>query len=114
MENHIWLPWIPILVLFLILFLQRRNQAFKTRQLKKSKKERLAMLELAKRFIGKECIVYTFNSNQLTGTIQEVSDGGILLAKEDKTTEAVNADFIIRIREHPKKANGKKKSVVLD
>ena len=72
------------------------------------------MLELAKRFLGKECIIYTFNSNQLEGTIQEVSDGAILVNRQDKTAEIVNADFIIRIREHPKKANGKKKSVVLD
>ena len=108
--------YIILIVLFIIIFLQLRDKKMMARQVTKHKdpKERLEMLELAKRFIGKECIVYTFNSSQLTGTIQEVSDSGVLLVREDKTTEAVNADFIIRIREYPKKANGKKKSVILD
>jgi len=70
------------------------------------------MVELAKRFVGKECIIYTFNS-QINGTIKEVSDGAILLDNKG-TEEAVNVDFIIRIREYPTKKNGKKKSVILD
>ncbi len=108
--------YIILFVLFIILLLQLRDKKMMARRLTKSKdpKERLEMLELAKRFLGKECIIYTFNSNQLEGTIQEVSDGAILVNRQDKTAEIVNADFIIRIREHPKKANGKKKSVVLD
>ena len=70
------------------------------------------MLELAKRFMEKECIIYTFNS-QLTGIVKEVSDGAILL-ESGGAVEAVNLDFIVRIREYPRKKNGKKKSVVLD
>ena len=30
------------------------------------------------------------------------------------TLEAVNIDFVVRIREYPRKKNGKKKSVVID
>lgn len=71
------------------------------------------MYELAQKFIGKECLIYTFNSSQLTGVIKEVNEGGILLENRDNL-EAVNFDFIVRIREYPKKKNGKKKSVVLD
>lgn len=71
------------------------------------------MYELAQKFIGKECLIYTFNSSQLTGVIKEVNEGGILLENGD-TLEAVNFDFIVRIREYPRKKNGKKKSVVLD
>lgn len=70
------------------------------------------MYELAQSFIGKECIVYTFNS-QLTGTIRQVNEGGILLEKSGEQ-EAVNFDFIVRIREYPRNKNGKKKSAVLD
>lgn len=70
------------------------------------------MYELAQKFIGKECLIYTFNSSQLTGVIKEVNEGGILLENGDNL-EAVNFDFIVRIREYPKKKNGKKKSVVL-
>ena len=70
------------------------------------------MLELAKNFLGKECVIYTFNS-QLTGIIKQVNEGGILLEKSD-AIEAVNFDFIVRIREYPKNKKGKKKSVILD
>lgn len=71
------------------------------------------MYELAQKFIGKECLIYTFNSSQLTGVIKEVNEGAILLENGDNL-EAVNFDFIVRIREYPRKKNGKKKSVVLD
>ena len=72
------------------------------------------MIELAKRFIGKECLIYSFDSNhQFTGMIKEVSDGAILI-ENNGSVEAVNLDFVIRIREYPKNKKGKKKSVVLD
>ena len=71
------------------------------------------MSEFAKKFINKECIIYTFSGNQLTGTVTEVSDGALMLENKG-VLEAVNLDFIVRIREYPKNKNGKKKSVVLD
>ena len=72
------------------------------------------MQELAKKFIGKECLVYAFDSNhQFSGVIKEVSDGALLL-ENSGSLEAINLDFVIRIREYPKNKNGKKKSVVLD
>ena len=72
------------------------------------------MIELAKRFIGKECLIYAFDSNhQFTGIIREVTDGAILL-ENNNTLEAINLDFVIRIREYPKNKKGKKKSVVVD
>ena len=71
------------------------------------------MYELAQKFIGKECLIYTFNSSQLTGTIKEVNEGAILIENGDNL-EAVNFDFIVRIREYPRKKNGKKKSIVVD
>ena len=72
------------------------------------------MIELAKRFIGKECLIYSFDSNhQFTGKILEVSNNAILI-ENDGSIEAVNLDFVIRIREYPNNKKGKKKSVVLD
>lgn len=70
------------------------------------------MLELAKKFIDKECIIYTFNT-QLIGVIREVSDGAILIEYKNMV-EAVNLDFVVRIREYPKGKNGKKKGIILD
>ena len=72
------------------------------------------MKELATKFIGKECLIYAFDSNhQFDGVIKEVTDGAILLEKNSKI-ESINLDFIIHIREYPRKKNGKKQSVILD
>ena len=71
------------------------------------------MKELAKRFIEKECIIYSFDSHQLEGIIKEVTNGAVLVEKGGNL-EAINLDFIIRIREYPRNKKGKKKSVVLD
>jgi len=72
------------------------------------------MIELAKKFIGKECLIYAFDSNhQFEGIIKEVVDGAILLENKGQI-EAINLDFVIRIREYPRNKKGKKQSVVLD
>ena len=70
------------------------------------------MKQLAQKFVGKDVLIYTFNS-QISGKLLEVSDGAVLL-DNGKDTEAVNFDYIVRIREYPTNKKGKKKSVVLD
>ena len=73
------------------------------------------MKELAKQFIGKDCIVYTITSNEanIQGVIKEIDDGGMLIEKNSGEKEIINLDFVTRIREYPRKKNGKKKSIVL-
>jgi len=110
--------YIPIIVLWIIIFyvIFRNRRAVVARQIiKKRKLEGNAeMKELAKRFIDKECLISSFDSNhQFEGVIKEVSDSAILVEKNG-TVEAINLDFVIRIREFPKNKKGKKKSVVLD
>ena len=108
--------YVPFIVLLLIIFLMnRQNRMFIAKKFIKNRlrKDKHEMAELAKRFIDKECLIYTFNSNQIEGTIKDVTDGAILLDSKG-TIEAVNLDFIVRIREFPKNKKGKKKSVVLD
>ena len=72
-----------------------------------------AMEELARRFIGKECIIYTVTStdSSIQGTVKDVTDGGIVLEK-DGNVEAVNLEYVTRIREYPRNAKGKKKMIV--
>ena len=114
--------YLILLVLFLLVIIPeitRRRKMAAVRHIlnrKKQKKENLTMKELAKQFIGKDCIVYTVTSNDssIQGVIKEVDDGGIVLEKDSGEREIVNLDFVTRIREYPKKKNGKKKSVVLD
>lgn len=108
--------YIPIIVLWIIILVMLRNH--KTVIAKKIINKRkmggnVEMKELAKKFIDKECLIYSFNSNQFEGVIKEVTDGAVLVEKGG-TTEAINLDFVIRIREYPRNKKGKKKSVVLD
>ena len=108
--------YIPIIMLWIIIFIMLRNSksAIAKKIIKKRKMEgNTEMKELAKRFIDKECLIYSFNSNQFEGVIKEVTEGAILVEKGG-TVEALNLDFVIRIREFPKNKKGKKKSVVLD
>ena len=44
------------------------------------------------------------------GTIKEVADGGVIVEKKDGI-EAVNLEYITRIREWPRNARGKKKQI---
>ena len=73
------------------------------------------MKELTKQFIGKECIIYTITSNDgsVQGVIKEINDGGMIIERNSGGLEIVNLDFVTRIREYPRKKNGKKKGVVL-
>lgn len=109
--------FIPIfLVLFIVLITTKaRNQMMikKLIEKKKNSEDREKMTELAKKFIGKDCLIYTFSGNQLTGIIKEVSDSA-LLVDNGGAVEAINIDFVVRIREYPRKKNGKKKTVILD
>ena len=108
--------YIPIIMMLVILFivLRRSKHAVVKKLIKKRRTEGTnQMIELAKKFIEKECLVYAFDGHQFEGTIKEVSNGALLIEKKG-AIEAINLDFVIRIREYPKDKKGKKKSVVLD
>lgn len=70
------------------------------------------MKELAKNFIGKDCIIYsvTSGSSAVKGNITEVTDEGILVDC-DGNLQALNLEYVVRIREWPKDKNGKKKTI---
>jgi ferredoxin-fold anticodon binding domain-containing protein len=69
---------------------------------KKRSENRTKMFEMAKNFIGKKCVIYTFNSDYVEGIIKEVTDGAILLERKGRQ-EAINLDFVVRIKETPEK-----------
>ena len=113
--EHSGIAVMLIVLLMLIIYKTQSDRAAISKKIIKRNKikgDRAEMVELAKRFIGKECLIYTLNS-QLEGTVKEVTEGAILVEKKG-VCEAVNIDFITRIREFPRNKNGKKKSVVLD
>ncbi len=108
--------FIPIFLVLLVIFTSEKkqnNMVIKRLLNRKSPEDKINMIELAKEFIDKECLIYTFNGTQITGTIKEVGASALLLENKG-TVEAINIDFVMRIREYPRNKNGKKKSIILD
>ena len=108
-----------LLLLVIIPQITRRRRLAAVRHIlkqKKRNKENNIMKDLAKRFIGKECIVYTITSNDggVQGTIKEIDDGGMIVEKKSGELEIINLDYVTRIREYPRTKTGKKKSIVLN
>lgn len=113
--------WFPIIMLWLVVFWllwseKKVKVAAAVHHKRKTREERRSMEEMAKQFVGQDCIVYTITSNggEIQGKIVSVRDGGILL--EDKTgqKQAINLEYVTRIREHPVNKKGKKKSIITD
>lgn len=109
--------YIAVLVLLFVVIIpwinrQKRLAVIKHIKNKKYNKENNAMKELAKQFIGKECIIYTVTCTDsvIKGIVKEVTDGGIVVEKKDGT-EAVNLEYVTRIREWPRNSKGKKKQI---
>lgn len=100
------------ILLFIVIYSGKRNEKIILKQIKKmkNKEERAEMTELAKRFIGKECVISTFNS-QVVGVIKEVTDGAVLI-ENNENPEIINIDYIVKIKEYPRNKNGKKKIIV--
>ena len=118
-NGNTYLILLAVFLFVIIPWITRRRKLAAVRHIlnqKKQNKENREMKELAKRFIGEECIIYTITSNDgsVQGVIKEIDDGGMVIEKKTGELEIVNLDFVTRIREYPRKKNGRKKSVVLD
>ena len=116
MTNYLWI--VVILIIFLCIRKKRRTAAavWQIQNRRKQNQEILVMKELAKQFIGEECIIYTITSNDgsVQGVIKEIDDNGMVIEKKTGELEIINLDFVTRIRQYPRKKNGKKKDIVLD
>ena len=113
-----YLVIIVALIIFFCILKRRRTAAavWQIQNRRKQNKENVVMKELAKQFIGEECIIYTITSieGSIQGVIKEIDDGGMVIERNTGEREIVNLDFVTRIRQYPRKKNGKKKGVVLD
>ena len=105
-----------LILLFVILSQEKRKNILAARTIlrKKNQKETVVMKETAKRFIGERCIVYFIGGNQSVGVIKEVNETAIVIDDGKGIDEALNLDFVARIRQYPKNKKGKDKKVVLD
>ena len=113
MNSSTYIAIIVMWIIIIYVLLSNRKAVIARQIIKKRKTEgNTEMKELAMRFIDKECVISSFDGNhQYEGIIKEVTDGALLLEKVGKI-EAINLDFVIRIREFPRNKKGKKKLVV--
>ncbi|MBQ8176614.1 MAG: hypothetical protein IJ035_06215 [Oscillospiraceae bacterium] len=70
-------------------------------------------MEMMKRFIDKEVIITTLHNDysMLEGFIREVNENWLVIETANKGLDMINIEYIVRIREYPRKANGKKKQI---
>ena len=97
-----------LLFVTLFLWLRRRHRnviavRMMRRKRQSKREERIDMEEMARRFIGKNCTLQTFDSNAITGELLEVTAGAVLVRGKDGQEAAVNLDFILKILEVPEK-----------
>ena len=100
--------WIVVILLVFWWTRKRRRTAAAVWQIQNRRKQN--------KEIGVECIIYTIASydGSIQGIIKEIDDGGMVIERNSGEREIINLDFVTRIREYPRKKNGKKKGVVLD
>ncbi len=73
------------------------------------------MLELAKQFIGQDCLIYFLSCSTIAGVIKEISENGnAVLIENGNGIDLINLEFVTRIRKHPVNKKGKRKGIILD
>jgi len=112
--------WIALFLLFFIIWLtmkstkkKRQRNILKIRRLHK-KKGGVTMSEVIKRFVDKECIITTMNET-VTGIITAVEENWIVVSpagNPEAGADIISLDYISRIREYPRKKNGKRRTVI--
>lgn len=110
-----YLIFIALILIFLSLRRERKRKIATIVNHRKNhkNKENTKMKELALKFIGKECLIYTVTRDGVSvkGTVTEITDGGMLIDCEGRL-EAVNLEYVERIEEWPRNAKGKKKNII--
>lgn len=71
------------------------------------------MNEIIRRFIDKEVLITTLNNeiSMVEGFVREVNENWLVIETNEKGLDVINLEYIIRIREYPRKPNGKKKTI---
>lgn len=106
-----------IFLLFLVVFLtlyyerQRVRKLLNVLRIKRKRGEK-PMAHIIESFLGKDCILNLASGGTADGIVKSVSEGWVTLENQEGKLQAVNMDYVSRIREYPKNKNGKRKIVV--
>ena len=101
-------------VVLILLILQRKKvqRILNVIRIKRKKRGCIDMSHIIEKFIGKDCLINLGSGSAADGVVKSVSDGWVELEGKDGNLQAVNVDYISRIREYPKNKNGKRKVVI--
>lgn len=113
MKNYYFLVFIAIFLIIISMIQEKKRKcaAIINHRKNHKNKEMFSMKELAQKFVGKECLVYTVasDSSLAKGVIKEITDSGLLI-DDNGNLQAINLEYITRIQEWPRNAKGKKKT----
>ncbi len=101
-------------VLVIIIILQRKKvqRLLHILRIKKRKRGNVDMSHMIEKFIGKDCLINLGSGSNADGVVKSFADGWVELEGKDGNLQAVNIDYISRIRVYPTNKNGKRKVVI--
>ena len=101
--DPVYLLWLSVGLLWLVIWTQHgQKKAWMMHYIMKQKgKDLNIMEEAARKLIGKKCYIYLL-SGEVQGEILEVTDHAMVV-DTGSVRETLNLDFVIRIRELPRK-----------
>jgi len=100
MEDGTFSVFICLFFVFIIIFLDQRNQQLGAYVLRRKRRKGIkSMNQAITSYIGARCAVTTMSGTTVTGMVEAVDENWITLRRrEDQPTEAINLDFVTRIR----------------
>lgn len=109
--NNASLIFLWVLIILLILQRKKVQRMLNILRIKRKKRGFVDMSHIVEKFIGKDCLINLGSGSTADGIVKSVTDGWVELEGKDGNLQAVNVDYISRIREYPKNKNGKRKTV---
>ncbi len=110
--NNAGLIFLWVIIIFLLLQRKKVQRMLNILRIKRKKRGIVDMSHIVEKFIGKDCLINLGSGSNADGVVKSVADGWVELEGKDGNLQAVNVDYISRIREYPKNKNGKRKVVI--
>lgn len=109
--HNIGLVVLWLIIIMLLLQRKRVMRMLHILRIKKRKRGKVEMSHIIEKFVGKDCLINLGSGSTADGVVKNVADGWVELESKDGNVQAVNIDYISKIREYPKNKNGKRKTV---
>lgn len=94
--------YLPLLIFLIVQTRKRRMVALRIIRTRRKGGSKMIPNEIVSSLLGQDCQFSTMNDYTITGILRSAADGW-LAVETAKGTEALNLDFVTRIRPVPKK-----------